>query len=175
MEKILLLKLNQEEERIRILRALNKINLRHFSLKYVKNAMIKYVDHLVCEVVFQIHMELRTSGDDTNLYTQRIRTQNKALLFLAEQLNVLKMNQDVDCPKCFVLVKCLWLSKHLAGCINPHQSTYSYSSRSSSRIARQRIQEGFKTCYDESKSESDSERIRPKRHSNKRRKTRSVR
>jgi len=173
MEKILLFKLKEEEERIRILRlrALKKIKLRHFSYE-IKNCFIKLIDELVCEVVFRIHMELNIRVADSKLYKKRIRKPNRSLLYMAEDLNVIKINQDIDCPKCFVLVKCLWLSKHLAGCINPHQSNYSYSSRSSSRIARQRIQEGFKTCYDESKTENN-ESMRSKR--NKRRKTRSVR
>lgn len=168
MEKILLNKLSGEEERNRILklRTLKEITLKCVSPD-IKKLMTKIFDELVCEVVFQYHMELNISVANPNRYSRQSRTPDESLLSMAEELNVIKVNQDIDCPKCFVMVKCLWLSKHLAGCMNPHQSTYSYSSRNSSRIARQRIQEGFKTCYDESKVDSEDEKIRPKRRNNK--------
>lgn len=173
MEKILLNKLSEEEERIRNLklRALKEVTLRRVSPD-IRKLMTKIFDELVCEVVFQYHMELNISVANPKRYNRHSRIPDESLLHMAEELNVIKVNQDVDCPKCFVLVKCLWLSKHLAGCMNPHQSTYSYSSRNSSRIARQRIQEGFKTCYDESKIDSEDERIRPKKRSNKGKKNR---
>lgn len=172
MEKILLNKLSEEEERIRVLklRALKETTLRRFSPE-IRNTITKIIDELVCEVVFQIHMELNISIADPNLCNQTSRKPDESLLYIAEDLNIIKVNQDVDCPKCFMLVKCLWLSKHLAGCMNTQQSTYSYSSRNSSRIARQRIQEGFKTSYDEAKIDSDDERTKPKKRSNKGRKT----
>lgn len=115
-------------------------------------------------------MELSTSVADPCSYDSDIHEQDPTLSFLCDDLNIIKLNQDIDCPKCCVLVKCIWFSKHLAGCMNPHQSTYSYSSRNSSRIARQRIQEGFKTSYDESKNDSDDEKVKqvkPKKRNNK--------
>lgn len=171
MERFLLIKLTEEEDRIGILklRAIKKSQLKHFSYE-VKNTFIKLIDELICEVVFRIHMELNIKIADLKLYRQHFHEPNRSLVYLAQDLNIIKVNQDVDCPKCFVLVKCLWLSKHLAGCINPEKNNFSYSSRSSSRIARQRIQEGFKTCYDECKTGSNNVRMRSKR----KRKTRSV-
>lgn len=172
MEKILLRKSAREEEKIRTLRlrTLKKISLRQYTSE-IKDKINTMFDELVCEVIFQIHMELNVSVTDPYWLNQRARTPDTSLLYMADELNIIKVNQDIDCPKCFMLVKCLWLSKHLAGCMNPHQSTYSYSSRNSSRIARQRIQEGFKTAYDESKNDSDEEKVKSKKRSNKGRKT----
>lgn len=169
-------KLSEEDERLRVLklRCIKKITLRRFSPE-IKNTITKIIDELVCEVVFQIHMELNIGIYDPKLYNEPSNSPDESLMCMAEELNIIKVNQDIDCPKCFIMVKCLWLSKHLAVCMNPQQSTYSYSSRNSSRIARQRIQEGFKTSYDESKNESDDERVKPKKRNNKGRKTKGVR
>jgi len=144
---------------------------------FIKKTIRHWIEEFVCEIIFRVHMELNISVVDAERYNRRNRIPHRSLLHMADELNAMRANQDVDCPKCFVFVKCLWLSKHLAGCINPHQSTYSYSCRKSSRIARQRIQDGFKTCFDEPKTENcNSVRIRPKRHSNKKKKKkRSVR
>lgn len=171
MEKILLSKLTEEEERIRVLklRALKDITLRRFSPE-VRKTIDTLFEELVCELLFELHMDLNLKVYDPKWF-RRNRSPDSTLCYLTEELNILKVNQDIDCPKCFVVVKCLWLSKHLAVCMNPHQSTYSYSSRNSSRIARQRIQEGFKSVYDESRNESDDERVKSKRRNNKGRKT----
>lgn len=171
MEKISKSELTEEEERIRVLelRALKEKTLAPYS-REVRETVDRIIDELVCEKIFEIHMELKL-----NVYVpkqaQSSRVPDESLNSLADELNILKVNQDIECPKCSVPVKCHWLSKHLAGCMNPQQSTYSYSSRNSSRIARQRIQEGFKTVYDESKNESDDERAKSKKRNNKGRKT----
>lgn len=173
MENNSLSKLSEEEERNRVLklRALKEIALKRFS-PVVRNTITYIIDEKVCELIFEFHMELKISASVPKRYIQCGGTPNQSLLHLADELNFTKVNQDIACPKCFVLVKCLWLSKHLAGCMNPHQSTYSYSSRNSSRIARQRIQEGFKTSYDDTKNDSgDDERVKAKKRSNKGRKT----
>lgn len=171
MERLLLSKFSKTEDRLRILRlrTIKSINLRRFSPE-VQSTLNRIFDELLCEIIFQVHMELSTSVADPFTYDSDTREQDPSLSYLGEDLNIIKLNQDIDCPKCFVLVKCIWFSKHLAGCMNPHQSTYSYSSRNSSRIARQRIQEGFKTSYDESKNDSDDEKVKqvkPKRRNNK--------
>lgn len=173
MELLSLSELSVDEEPIRVVKltALKNLSLLRYSPE-TRNTITKIIDELVCEVIFQIHMELNIGVANPDRYCRRsMSPPNETFLNMAEELNVIKVNQDVDCPKCFVLVKCQWLSKHLAVCMNPHQSTYSYSSRNSSRIARQRIQEGFKTSYDESKNDSDDERVKPKRRVNKGRKT----
>lgn len=164
-------KLSEEEERICILklRLLKKITLRNFSAE-IRNAITKIIDELVCEVIFQIHMEINIGMTDPKLYSKHSITTDESLAYMTENLNITKVNQDIDCPKCCIMVKCLWLSKHLAVCMNPEQNTYSYSSRNSSRIARKRIQEGFKTSYDELKNDSDDERVRSKKSINKKRK-----
>lgn len=174
MEKILSSELSEDEERIQILRlkTLKEIDLKQFSSE-IKNKFNKIIDELVCEIVFKFHMELRDFDTDPYQYSLISRTPDASLLCMGEELNILKVNQDIDCPKCFMLVKCLWLSKHLAGCMHSEDGIYTYSCRNSSRIARQRIQEGFKTSYDESKNDSEDEKIKPKRRSNKGRKAKT--
>lgn len=173
MEKILPSEVSEDEERIQVLRlkALKETNLKQFS-SVVRNTINKIIEELVCEVVFKFHIELRNL--DTDPYSNLVsRTPNASLLSMGERLNIFKVNQDIDCPKCFMLVKCLWLSKHLAGCMRSEDGIYTYSCRNSSRIARQRIQEGFKTSYEESKNDSEDEKIKPKRRSNKGRKAKT--
>jgi len=168
MQYSLVNKLTEEEELIRVLelRRIKAISLSHFSVE-CRDKFTKMVDDLLCEFLFKVHYQLQT-GTIVNPIRLSIPS---SLLCMGQDMNIIKVNQDIDCPKCFMVVKCLWLSKHLAGCMNPHQSTYSYSSRNSSRIARQRIQEGFKTSYDESKNDSDDEKTKPKKRNNKGRKT----
>jgi len=165
-----------EEERTRILelRAKKESTLSRFTPE-VRKSVDLIIDELLCETIFNIHKELKLGILDPSRFDSnyRRRTHTPTLVNMAEQLNITKPTQEVECPKCFVSVKCLLLSKHLALCMNPDQSTYSYSSRNSSRIARQRIQDGFKTSYDESKNDSDDERVKPKRRSNKGKKTQS--
>lgn len=176
MERFLLRKWSDDEENKRILklRALKEITLNRFSPE-IRNTINILFDELVCEVIFQIHMEYKSRLADPKWYNRLSPTYDETLINMANNLNINKVNQDVDCPKCYVQVKCLWLSKHLAGCMNPQQSTYSYSSRNSSRIARQRIQEGFKTSYDESKLDSDDDRrTKPKKRNNKAKKTTKI-
>jgi len=160
--------IEEESTEILKLRAEKEAALSRFSPE-VRKSVDLLLDELLCKTIFNIHKELKLgildpSRYDSN-YVRRVNT--PTLVHLAENLNITKPTQEVDCPKCFVPVKCLLLSKHLALCMNPHQSTYSYSSRNSSRIARQRIQEGFKTAYDESKNDSEDERAKPKRRNNK--------
>jgi len=161
---------NKDEERTRILelRALKEATLSRFSPE-VRKSVDKVIDELLCETIFNIHRDLKLGILDPSRYDSNYvrRSNTPALVNMAEQLNITKPTQEVNCPKCSLPVKCLLLSKHLALCMNPHQNTYSYSSRNSSRIARQRIQEGFKTAYDESKNDSEDERVKPKKRSNK--------
>jgi len=161
---------HDEEESTRILelRAIKESTLSRFTPKVTKSVTL-IIDELLCETIFNIHKELKLRVLDPRRFDSnyRRRCHTPTLVHMAEHLNITKPTQEVDCPKCFVSVKCLLLSKHLALCMNPQQSTYSYSSRNSSRIARQRIQEGFKTAYDESKTDSDDERVKPKKRINK--------
>jgi len=161
-----------EETRILELRALKKSTLSRYTPE-VRNKVDLIIDELLCETIFNIHRDLKLGILDPSRYDSNYvrRSNSPTLVNMTEQLNITKPTQEVDCPKCHVPVKCLLLSKHLALCMNPHQNTYSYSSRNSSRIARQRIQEGFKTAYDESKNDSEDERAKPKRRSNKGKKT----
>ncbi|XP_022178268.1 uncharacterized protein LOC111039195 isoform X2 [Myzus persicae] len=160
----------EEEENTHILelRAKKESTLSRFSSD-VKKSVNLIIDELLCETLFNIHKELKLGVLDPRRFdfNYRRRCNTPTLILMAEHLNITKPTQEVDCPKCFVSVKCLLLSKHLACCMNPSQSTYSYSSRNSSRIARQRIQEGFKTAYDESKNDSEDERVKPKKRINK--------
>ncbi|XP_015363399.1 PREDICTED: uncharacterized protein LOC107161486 [Diuraphis noxia] len=159
-----------EEENTHILelRALKESILSRFSSKVTKSVTF-IIDELLCETIFNIHKELKLRVLDPRRFDTNYRRNclTPTLVHMAEHLNISTPNQEVECPKCFISVKCFLLSKHLALCMNPQQSNYSYSSRSSSRIARQRIQEGFKTAYDESKNDSDDEQIKPKRRSTK--------
>ncbi|CAI6353361.1 unnamed protein product [Macrosiphum euphorbiae] len=161
-----------EETRILELRALKKSTLSRYTPE-VRDKVDSIIDELLCETIFNIHRDLKLGILDPSRYDSNYvrRSNSPTLVNMTEQLNITKPTQEVDCPKCHVPVKCLLLSKHLALCMNPHQNTYSYSSRNSSRIARQRIQEGFKTAYDESKNDSEDERAKPKRRSNKGKKT----
>jgi len=154
------------------LRALKESTLSRFTPE-VKKSVNLIIDELLCETLFNIHKELKLKVLDPRRFDSdyRRRCNTPTLIVMAENLNITKPTQEVECPKCFVSVKCLLLSKHLACCMNPHQSTYSYSSRNSSRIARQRIQEGFKTTYEETKNDSEDERVKPKRRSNKAKKS----
>ncbi|XP_022176254.1 uncharacterized protein LOC111037797 [Myzus persicae] len=158
----------EESSRILELRAIKESILSRFTPKVTKSVTL-IIDELLCETIFNIHKELKLRVLDPRRFDSNYRSHchTPTLVHMAEHLNITKPTQEVDCPKCFVPVKCLLLSKHLALCMNPHQSTYSYSSRNSSRIARQRIQEGFKTSYDESKNDIDDEQVKPKRRSNK--------
>jgi hypothetical protein len=158
----------EESTHILELRAIKESTLSHFTPETRKTITL-IIDELLCEIIFNIHKELKLRVLDPRRFDSNYnrRCHTPTLVHMAEHLNITKPTQEVDCPKCFVPVKCLLLSKHLALCMNPHQSTYSYSSRNSSRIARQRIQEGFKTAYDDSKNDSDDERVKPKRRSNK--------
>lgn len=158
----------EESTDILELRAMKESTLSRFTPKVTKSVSL-VIDELLCETIFNIHKELKLRVLDPRRFDSnyRRRGHTPTLVHMAEHLNITKPTQEVDCPKCFVSVKCLLLSKHLALCMNPQQSTYSYSSRNSSRIARQRIQEGFKTASDESKNDSDDERIKPKKRSNK--------
>ncbi|XP_008178720.1 uncharacterized protein LOC100572385 [Acyrthosiphon pisum] len=166
----------EEEESAHILelRALKESTLSRFSPQ-VRKSVTLIIDELLCKTIFNIHKELKLGVLDPRRFDSNYkrRTHTPTLENMAEHLNITKPTQEVECPKCFVSVKCLLLSKHLALCMNPDQSTYSYSSRNSSRIARQRIQQGFKTSYDESKDDSDDERVKPKRRSYKGKKTQS--
>lgn len=168
--ELLLRKKAEEEARKRSLklRALKAITLKKYAPE-VRKTITKIIDELVCEGIFQIHMELKTGMCDPKKFFSR-HIPEEPLRTMAEELDIIKANQDVNCPKCSIVVKCLGLSKHLAVCMNPQQSSYSYSSRNSSRIARQRIQEGFKTSYDESKNDSDDEKVKPKKRNNKEKK-----
>lgn len=150
------------------LRAIKESTLSCYKPK-VRKSVTLIIDELLCETIFNIHRELKLRILDPRRFDSNYsrRCHTPTLVHMAENLNITKPTQDVECPKCFIPVKCLLLSKHLALCMNPHQSTYSYSSRNSSRIARQRIQEGFRTAYDESKNDSDDERVKPKRRNNK--------
>ncbi|XP_060879288.1 uncharacterized protein LOC132951479 [Metopolophium dirhodum] len=166
---------HNEEESTHILelRAIKESTLSRFTPQ-VRKSVTSIIDELLCETIFNVHKELKLGVlDPRRLDSNYRRPDTPTLVNMAEHLNITKPTQVVDCPKCFVSVKCLLLSKHLALCMNPNKSTYSYSSRNSSRIARQRIQEGFKTSYDESKNDSDDERVKPKRRSNKGKKTQS--
>ncbi|XP_001949926.2 uncharacterized protein LOC100158688 [Acyrthosiphon pisum] len=159
---------DEEETRILELRAQKESTLSRFTPE-VRKKVDSVIDELLCETIFNIHRDLKLGILDPSRYDSNYirRSNSPNLVQMAEQLNITKPTQEVDCPKCSVPVKCLLLSKHLALCMNPHQNTYSYSSRNSSRIARQRIQEGFKTAYDESKNDSEDERVKPKRRNNK--------
>lgn len=162
--------LSVDEEPTKAARSKKKLNLSHY-LPRTRQFVFYTIDELVCRIIFQFHMQLKLGIEDPNGYRSRsISPIEDTFIHLYDELNVVKVNQDVDCPKCGILVKCQSLSKHLAVCMNPHQSTYSYSSRNSSRIARQRIQEGFKTSYDEAKNDSDDERVKPKRRTKARKK-----
>ncbi|VVC28360.1 Hypothetical protein CINCED_3A012867 [Cinara cedri] len=152
-------------------RASKEIALSCFSPD-VRENMTKIFEEMLCEFLFDIHMELRMNIADPKWFSAPCdEMMDTKLLELAINLNITKGNQDVECPNCCILVKCPWMSKHLAGCGNSQQNTYSYSSRNSSRIARQRIQEGFKTSYDESKLDDDDDdkqiKIKPKKRNNK--------
>jgi hypothetical protein len=149
------------------LRALKESTLSRFTPEAKKSVNL-IMDELLCETLFNIHKELKLGVLDPRRIDPdyRRRCSTPTLILMAEHLNITKPTQEVECPKCFVSVKCLLLSKHLALCMNPHQNTYSYSSRSSSRIARQRIQEGFKTTYEETKTDSEDERVKTKKRSN---------
>lgn len=158
-----------EEERTHILelRALKESKLSRFTPE-VRKAVTLIIDELLCETIFNIHKQLKLGILDLKRFDSNYvrRTHTPTLLNVAERLNITKPNQEVDCPHCFVPVKYPLLSKHLVLCMNLHQSN-SFSSRNSSRIARQRIQESFKTSYDKSKNDSDDERVKPKKRSNK--------
>jgi len=163
---------NEEEStHILELRALKESTLSRFSSEVTKSVTL-IIDELLCETIFNIHKELKLRvldprRFDSNYKRNCLTTLTPTLVHLGEHLNITTPTQEIECPKCFVSVKCFLLSKHLALCMNPQQSTYSYSSRNSSRIARQRIQDGFKTAYDESKNDSDDEQIKPKKRSTK--------
>jgi len=161
---------NKEEESSPTLelRAIKEAALSKFTPECKKRVDL-IVDEMLCDTIFKIHKDLKLGILDPSRFDSnyRRRCNTPTLVHMAENLNITKPTQEVECPKCFIPVKCLLLSKHLALCMNPHQNTYSYSSRNSSRIARQRIQEGFKTAYDESKNDSDDERAKPKKRSNK--------
>lgn len=161
----------EEEARRRSfkLRTIKAIILSQYSIQ-VRRALNKIIDELVCENIFQIHMQLKLGMCDPKQFFRR-HIPEEPLRTMAEELDIIKANQDVNCPKCNIEVKCLGLSKHLAVCMNPKKNTFSYSSRNSSRIARQRIQEGFKSSYDESKNDSDDEKIKPKKRNNKEKKS----
>jgi len=150
------------------LRDLKRCMLSRFSPE-VKKSVNLILDELLCETLFNIHKELKLKVLDPRRFDDdyRRRCNTSSLIVMAENLNITKPTQEVACPKCFVSVKCILLSKHLACCMNPHQSTYSYSRRNSSRIARQRIQEGFKITCEETKIDSEDERVKPKRRSSK--------
>jgi len=167
---------HNEEERTQILelRAMKESALSRFTPQ-VRKSVTLIIDELLCGIIFNIHKELKLGVLDPKRFDSNYKrpTHTPTLVNMAEHLNITKPPQEVDCPKCFVSVKCLLLSKHLAFCMNPNKSTYSYSSRNSSRLARKRIQEGFKTSYDESKNDSDDEQVKPKRRSNKGKKTQS--
>jgi len=158
----------EESTHILELRALKEAVLSHYSFE-TRTRITLIIDELLCETIFNIHRELKLRVLDPRRFDSNYnrRCHTPTLVLMAENLNITKPTQEVDCPKCFLPVKCLLLSKHLAQCMNPHQNTFSYSSRNSSRIARQRIQEGFKTAYDESKNDSDDEKVKPKRRNNK--------
>ncbi|KAL4135232.1 hypothetical protein QTP88_006856 [Uroleucon formosanum] len=149
-------------------RAKKQLVLSQFSDE-VRKRVDLIIDEVLCNTLFNIHRELKLGIFDLSRLNPNYkrRSNSPSLVLLSESLNITKPTQEVECPKCFIPVKCLLLSKHLALCMNPHQSTYSYSSRNSSRIARQRIQEGFKTTSDESKNDSDDERAKPKKRNNK--------
>ncbi|XP_025425545.1 SAGA-associated factor 11 homolog [Sipha flava] len=167
---LLLRKRAEDEARKRSLklRAVKSMILKKYSPE-VRKTLTKMIDEIVCENIFHMHMELKLGMCDPKQFFRR-HVPEEPLRTMAEELDIIKANQDVNCPKCNIDVKCLGLSKHLAVCMNPKKNNYSYSSRNSSRIARQRIQEGFKTSYDESKNDSDDEKVKPKKRNNKEKK-----
>lgn len=164
---LLLRKKAEDEARKRSLklRAAKAVTLNKYAPE-VRKRVDKILDELLCENIFDMHMRLKTGMCDPKQFFKR-HVPEEPLKSMAEELDIIKGNQDINCPKCNIVVRCFGLSKHLAVCMNPQQSCYSYSSRNSSRIARQRIQEGFKTSYDESKNDSDDDKVKPKKRNNK--------
>ncbi|XP_050433570.1 uncharacterized protein LOC126841264 [Adelges cooleyi] len=148
--------------------------LKRFS-PVVLSAVDSFFEELLCDAIFDFHMELNLETYDPKdvMPNDPNDVPDEALCRMTDELNINKINQDIDCPKCCTLVKCPWLSKHLAHCMNPHKHNYSHSARNSSRIARQRIQDGFKTGVEESKNghESEDEPLPSKKRSNKSKKT----
>lgn len=149
---------DQEKQRILKLRETKAELLKDFSTE-VKDSVNKLLDELLCEQIFNFHMELKTGILNPKYFGDKRPDIDEELAELASKFNITKTNDEVPCPSCHVPVKCHWLSKHLAVCVRPaHSSSLSFSSRNSSRIARQRIQEGFKTSYDDTKGDSDDEK-----------------
>ncbi|XP_050527897.1 SAGA-associated factor 11 homolog [Daktulosphaira vitifoliae] len=172
------------DEDTRKLRLAKRNALKRFPSK-VTRAVDLFFEELICEAIFQFHMELNVNTYDpkdvavcSSLFNKTSgyniggggkHARDETLTRMADELNINKINQDIECPKCSAVVKCPWLSKHLAQCMNPHKNNYSLSARNSSRIARQRIQDGFKTGVDETKNdqESEEERTPTKKRNNK--------
>lgn len=165
-----LTKVEIQERRILNLRANKAERLKNFSTD-VKGRVNKVIDDLLCEQIFNFHMDLKLGILDPRWFSIKRPDVENELIAMANRFNINKGSDDVPCPSCHVPVKCHWLSKHLAICVKPEQcGTLSYSSRNSSRIARQRIQEGFRTSYDDSKGDSDDDgrsrgkkRLKPKK------------
>lgn len=149
------IKVIDEGEDINVIkrRYIKQIKLKRFSPE-VREAVTRDIDELVCEIVFRIHMELKLGISDPKRFGQRDWTPKPSLLALGEKLDVTRANQNVDCPKCAGPVRTMWVSRHLVICMKPENSHYSASGRSSSRVARQRIQESFKKPIVDAKNDS---------------------
>lgn len=120
-------------------RALKENVLNRFSME-TRDATTKIIDELVCEVLFQIHMDINTGMADPKFYSKCDRTSSdESLIDMTKLLSINSLNQNIHCPKCLTKIKCMWLSRHLFMCLNPHIATY--SNRACSRLARKRIQD----------------------------------
>lgn len=158
MDDTLQSKPTEEEEKIRVLksRSLKEITLNRFNPE-TRKTVTQIFEEIVCELLFEFHRELNLGVYDPQPFGRPPSLPDPSLMYLNEELNIKKVNQDINCPKCFAVVKCFWFVKHLALCMNPDQSSFSYSSRSSSRKARMRIKACFKSVNNESSNGNDDD------------------
>lgn len=149
---------NEEEEADRVSknRALKDIILSKFSTE-VKDIANQIFDELVCEVLFDVHRDLKLGiyvpGSKKNIPPMS----DDRLVTVVSELNIRSKTNMVYCELCKSSVKIAMFSRHLFKCWNVNNEKTSFSVRTSSRVARQRIQENLKVEKRRSNSVKSSE------------------
>lgn len=94
---------------------LNILKLK-FSLE-TRKTVTKLIDELMCEVLFQIHMQINIGIAHPIFYNNCYKKQpDVPLLNLAKSLNIKPLHKKINCPKCSIKINCSSISRHLEYC-----------------------------------------------------------